>query len=89
MCLRLAPQSELHSHPDVLRPLDEILTVNNVDVRHTGIDEVVVIMSIPRRLILRIRFVKSRREIHQHQDGPSTSGLGGTGQPSVSWLSSF
>lgn len=55
---RLAPGSDL-SKSGALSPGDEILSVNNVDVTKTGIDDVVVIISIPMRLLLKTRFPKT------------------------------
>lgn len=51
---RIALESAVYNS-GLLKVGDEILAVNLVDVRHVSLDDVVVIMSIPRRLVLTIR----------------------------------
>lgn len=50
---RIAETSEIARY-SVLNVGDEILSVNTVDVGKMGIDDVVIIMSIPRRLLLKV-----------------------------------
>lgn len=51
---RIAPESPIYNS-GVLKIGDEILAVNLVDVRRMSLDDVVIVMSIPRRLVLTIR----------------------------------
>ncbi|XP_064477488.1 rho GTPase-activating protein 100F-like isoform X2 [Ornithodoros turicata] len=51
---RIALESAVY-HSGLLKVGDEILAVNLVDVRRMSLDDVVIIMSIPRRLVLAVR----------------------------------
>lgn len=51
---RIALESAV-CHSGLLKVGDEILAVNLVDVRRMSLDDVVIIMSIPRRLVLAVR----------------------------------
>lgn len=62
---RIALESAVYDS-GVLRVSDEILAVNLVDVTKMSLDDVVIIMSIPRRLVLTLRTGRSR-------DGPAPS----------------
>jgi hypothetical protein len=55
---RIAPGSVVENN-GLLRVGDEILTVNAVDVTHTSLDDVVILMSIPKRLVLTIRTLRN------------------------------
>nr|XP_036225240.1 rho GTPase-activating protein 100F isoform X3 [Bactrocera oleae] len=68
---RIALESAVYNS-GCLRVGDEILAVNLVDVTHMSLDDVVIIMSIPRRLVLAIR---------QRRDSRTT---GSPGPPTLS-----
>lgn len=51
---RIAPETPVYTS-GVLKIGDEVLAVNLVDVRRMNLDDVVIVMSIPRRLVLTIR----------------------------------
>ena len=51
---RIAPGSVVESN-SLLRVADEITSVNGVDVTTTSLDDVVILMSIARRLVLHVR----------------------------------
>lgn len=54
----------MYSH---LQVGDEILAVNLVDVTHMSLDDVVIIMSIPRRLVLATRHGSHQPVSHVRQ----------------------
>ncbi|XP_025017984.1 rho GTPase-activating protein 100F isoform X2 [Tetranychus urticae] len=68
---RIALESPVYNS-GLLKVGDEILAVNLVDVRRMSLDDVVIIMSIPRRLVLTIRSRAGRL------GGPLISGPGGS-----------
>ncbi|XP_037028981.1 rho GTPase-activating protein 100F isoform X3 [Bradysia coprophila] len=67
---RIALESAVYNS-GCLRVGDEILAVNLVDVTHMSLDDVVIIMSIPRRLVLAIRQRRGGRG--NSSPGPSLS----------------
>ncbi|XP_034128247.1 rho GTPase-activating protein 100F isoform X11 [Drosophila guanche] len=66
---RIALESAVYNS-GCLRVGDEILAVNLVDVTHMSLDDVVIIMSIPRRLVLAIRQRRGNRGTNS--PGPPT-----------------
>ncbi|CAB3385313.1 Hypothetical predicted protein [Cloeon dipterum] len=66
---RIALESPVY-HSGCLHVSDEILAVNLVDVTRISLDDVVIIMSIPRRLVLTTR---RRRGMATGPGGPGTS----------------
>uniref|UniRef100_A0A1A9W613 Rho GTPase-activating protein 100F n=1 Tax=Glossina brevipalpis TaxID=37001 RepID=A0A1A9W613_9MUSC len=68
---RIALESPVYTS-GCLKVGDEILAVNLVDVTHMSLDDVVIIMSIPRRLVLAIRQRRGNR------------GTGSPGPPTLS-----
>ncbi len=52
-------QGSVVENNGLLRVGDEIVTVNSVDVTRTSLDDVVILMSIPKRLVLTIRTKRS------------------------------
>ena len=75
----------------LLRVKDEILSINSVDVTSMRLDDVVILMSIPKRLVLTIRVQKP---CCQNSTCPNMSGGGprgdeGNHQPVVVLKSSF
>ncbi|RWS28310.1 rho GTPase-activating protein 100F-like protein [Leptotrombidium deliense] len=64
---RIALESPVYNS-GLLKVGDEILAVNLVDVRRMSLDDVVIIMSIPRRLVLTIRTRTHRDGVHSSVD---------------------
>ncbi|XP_011311748.1 rho GTPase-activating protein 100F [Fopius arisanus] len=63
---RIALESAVYSS-GCLKVGDEILAVNLVDVTHMSLDDVVIIMSIPRRLVLATRHGSHQSVSHSRQ----------------------
>jgi len=55
---RIAPGSAVERN-GLLRVGEEIVAVDSVDITHMSLDDVVILMSIPRRLVLTVRTRKS------------------------------
>jgi len=55
---RIAPGSAVERN-GLLRVGEEIVAVDSVDIMHMSLDDVVILMSIPRRLVLTVRTRKS------------------------------
>ena len=68
---RIAPGSVVENN-GLMRVADEIITVNSVDVSKMGLDDVVILMSIPKRLVLTIR---TRKACCKNASCPSLSTL--------------
>ncbi|XP_037913231.1 rho GTPase-activating protein 100F isoform X2 [Hermetia illucens] len=68
---RIALESAVYNS-GCLRVGDEILAVNLVDVTHMSLDDVVIIMSIPRRLVLAIRQRRGSRGANSPGPPPLT-----------------
>ena len=61
-------QGSVVENNGLLRVGDEIVTVNSVDVTRTSLDDVVILMSIPKRLVLTIR---TKRNYSKNASCPS------------------
>ena len=73
-------QGSVVENNGLLRVGDEILSVNSVDVRNMSIDDVVILMSIPKRLVLSIRTHKGG---NRNNSCPSLASLEPEDQPPV------
>ena len=90
---RMTPESPLE-RSQLLNVGDEILTVNSINVSKMNLDDVVVIMSIPKRLVLLVRsrrtnpssairdvpsYYLHQQQLQQHHHHPRDGGAGGIG----------